>query len=364
MTTQSTSHPQKAKIAVIGTGWWSTTAHIPALKENPRAELILIDTNPVALKAAGIKYDVSACYTSLDEAKAKHPDLQGAIVAVPHHAHPAVGQAVLEHGLHLLMEKPMTLFAPQAKALVDLAEARGLQILMGYTFPYLDPVQAAKQRIDDGLLGDIEYITCSMTSMTIEFYRGKPEVYRDLIQYPVTGPSEATYSDPVIAGGGQAHLQITHSAAMMFYLAPGLRAETVSAFMSNLDTKVDVADAFIARMNNGAVATIGSTGNVGQGDGGCVEVHLHGSKGRLLVDAISGLMYFRLHNGKEERIAPTNPPYPGRVPSERFVDLILDGRRNEFPGATNGLYTVELLDAAYRSAAQEGVPVRVRSLYD
>jgi predicted dehydrogenase len=134
--------------------------------------------------------------------------------------------------------------------------------------------------------------------------------------------------------------------------------------MSNLDTKVDVADAFIARMNNGAVATIGSTGNIGQGDGGCVEVNLHGSKGRLLVDAISGLMYFRSHSGKEERIAPTNPPYPGRVPSERFVDMILDGRRNEFPGATNGLYTVELLDAAYRSAAQEGAPVRVRSLYE
>jgi predicted dehydrogenase len=180
----------------------------------------------------------------------------------------------------------------------------------------------------------------------------------------VTGPGASTYSDPKIAGGGQAHLQITHSAAMMFYLAHGLRADVVSAFMNNLDAKVDVADAIAARMTNGAVVTVGSTGNIGQGDGGIVEVHLHGSKGRLLVDAISGTLHMRLHDGREERIAPHQPGYPGREPSKRFVEMILDGRRNEFPGETNGLYTVELLDAAYRSAAHDGMPVRVSSLYE
>ena len=49
--------------------------------------------------------------------------------------------------------------------------------------------------------------------------------------------------DAKLAGGGQGHLQVTHSAAMMFYLAPGLRADIVTAFMNNLDTQVDVCDA-------------------------------------------------------------------------------------------------------------------------
>ncbi|MBZ0287373.1 MAG: hypothetical protein K8I30_07150, partial [Anaerolineae bacterium] len=162
----------------------------------------------------------------------------------------------------------------------------------------------------------------------------------------------------------QGHLQITHSAGMMFYLAPELRAETVTAFMNNLDARVDVADAFAVRMNTGAVATVGSTGNIGKGDGGIVEVHLHGSKGRLLVDAISGLLHIRLHDGTEDIIPPSNPPYPGELPSQRFVDMILDGTPNFFPGATVGLKTVELLDAAYRSAAQDGMPVKIASLYE
>jgi len=352
-----------AKIAVIGTGWWATTAHIPALIDHPRATPILIDSNPTALSAAAEKYGISAAYPSLDTALTAHPDIQGAIVAVPHAAHHAVGRQVLEAGLHLLMEKPMTLYAWEAKDLVDLAAAKGRQILMGYTFPYLPPVQTAKRYVDEGLLGEMEYITCSMSSMTVEFLRGKGEAYREVMKYPVTGPGQDTYSDPKVAGGGQGHLQITHSAAMMFYLAPGLRAEIVTAFMNNLDTRVDVADAIAVRMNNGAVATVGSTGNIGKGDGGIVEVHLHGSKGRLMVDAISGALYMRLHNGREERLPASNPGYPGREPASRFVSLILDGAKNEFPGETNGLYTVELLDAAYRSAANGGTPVRVADLY-
>jgi predicted dehydrogenase len=203
-----------------------------------------------------------------------------------------------------------------------------------------------------------------MSSMTIEFLRGRPQEYLQTMDYKVTGPGESTYSDPKIAGGGQGHLQITHSASMMFYLAPELRADTVVSFMSNLDCAVDVTDAIAIRMGNGAVATVGSTGNIGKGDGGIVEIHLHGSKGRLMVDSISGAMHMRLHDGTEERIAATYPPYPAEIPSQRFVDLLLDGGANFFPGKTVGLYTVELLDAAYRSAAQGGMPVKIASLYE
>ena len=354
---------EKPAIAVVGTGWWATQAHIPALVKNPRVEVVLVDKNPNALKAAADNYGIARAYTSLTDALKEHPTLKGAVVAVTHRAHYEVGKAVLESGLHLLMEKPMTLYAREAKDLVDIAERKGLQILVGYTYPYLPPLHEAYKRVADGLLGEIEYVTCSMSSMTIEFLRGKPEEYRSVMGYPVTGPTSATYSDPKVAGGGQAQLQITHSASMLFFLAPTLRAHTVSAFMNNLDTKVDVCDAFAVRMENGAVATVGSTGNVGRGDGGIVEVHLHGSKGRLLVDAISGQVYMRLHNGHEELIPPTKPAYPGEVPSQRFVEIILDGRENTLPGKTIGLRTVELLDAAYRSAEQEGMPVKVSSLY-
>lgn len=168
----------KVKVAVIGTGWWATNAHIPGLKEHPQAEIVLVDPNTSALQAAASHYEIPAAYTSLKDALAEHPDLSGAIVAVPHRAHYEVGREVLESGLHLLIEKPMTLYAKHARHLVELAEEKHLHLVVGYFYPHTLVVQEARKRMEDGLIGDIEYITCSMSSMTIEFLRGKPESYR------------------------------------------------------------------------------------------------------------------------------------------------------------------------------------------
>jgi len=166
-----------------------------------------------------------------------------------------------------------------------------------------------------------------------------------------------------VAGAGQSVLQVTHLAALMFHLAPGLRAKTVSAFTNNLDAKVDVVDAFTVRMNTGALAIVGSTGNIGMGDPGSVEVHLHGSKGRILVDGFTGEFFMRLHDGREEHMPRKNPGYPGDVPVAKLTEIILDGAEPLFPGKTNGLYTVELLEAALRSAEQDGMPIQVADLY-
>lgn len=354
----------KVKIAVIGTGWWATAAHIPGLLEHPQAEVVAVDPNESALQTAARQYNLSLTYTNLADALHAHPDIQGAIVAVPHHAHFETGQRVLENGLHLLIEKPMTLFAWQARRLVELAAARNLHLMVGYFYPHLELVQEAIKRVEASSVGDVEYVTCNMSSMTIELLRGRPEVYHAVLPYPVTAPGANTYSDPQIAGGGQGHLQATHSTGLMFALMPGLRAEVVTAFMNNLDCRVDVADAIAVRLNNGAVATVGSSGNIGPGDRGVLEVHLHGSKGRLQVDVSGGYFYLRLHNGSEERQDFPGVPNLGRRAGQRFVDLLLGRIPNPAPGRDVGLYSVELLDAAYRSASQGGMPVTVASLYE
>ena len=43
--------------------------------------------------------------------------------------------------------------------------------------------------------------------------------------------------------------------------------------------------------------------------------------------------------------------------------MILGEAPNPAPGRDVGLYSVELLDAAYLSAAQDGLPIKTASLY-
>lgn len=357
---------EKAAIAVIGTGWWATTAHLPALCAHPRVgKIVLVDRRREAALAAAQKYNIPESYifSSVTEAKVAHPDLQGAIIATTHQHHYAPALEALDAGLHLLLEKPMTIHARDARALVERAEAKGLRILMGYTFPYLPPVAQARHYITDGLIGEIEYVACNMSSITYDLLLGHPERFAPPTGFTVTGPSRETYSEPAVAGGGQGVLQVTHLAAMMFHLAPGMRAQTVTAFMSTLRAKVDVIDAMAVRMNTGALATVGSTGNLPLGDPGSVEVHLHGSKGRIMVDGFTGEFFMHLHSGRQEHIPRHHPAYPGDVPVSKFTEILLDGAEPLFPGSVDGLYTVELLEAGYRSAALEGQPVHIRDLY-
>ena len=72
------------------------------------------------------------------------------------------------------------------------------------------------------------------------------------------------YSDPERSGGGQGHLQATHSVGLMLHMT-GLRPVSVLALMENLDTRVDVVDAMIAQMDNGALASVGSSGTLHAG---------------------------------------------------------------------------------------------------
>ena len=77
----------RARIGVIGTGWWATYAHLPALLSNPRAEVAAIaDSSPQRLAQAaehfGIRRSFGDYRTMLDAG-----DLDGVIVATPHSTH-------------------------------------------------------------------------------------------------------------------------------------------------------------------------------------------------------------------------------------------------------------------------------------
>ena len=118
----------RARIAVIGAGWWSTTAHIPGLLANPDVELVAVcDTSEEALDRVRAAYGEIKTYRDCREMLGRE-ELDGAIVAVNHHAHYDVAKNCLERGLHVLLEKPMVLEAKHADALVELAASKKVEL--------------------------------------------------------------------------------------------------------------------------------------------------------------------------------------------------------------------------------------------
>jgi predicted dehydrogenase len=350
----------KARIAVIGTGWWSTYTHIPGLQANPDAELVAIcDVNEQKLRAAAEQYRLQRTYTSVPELLHRE-ELDGVVIGVHHAAHYEVAKAVLERGLPIMLEKPMVLHAAEAWDLVGLAQRRGVELIVGYPWHYTAIAERARQVIESGELGPIQYVTSQFASMVVEFYRGNPQAYQPVFHYPVTGPTKRTYSDVAIAGGGQGHLQVTHSGGLMFWVT-GQRAQRVSGQLASFDLPVDLVDAITVRFESGALGTVGSTGNLGIGDGGQHELRVYCAEGYLLLDMVAGTLAIKRHTATAaELIGPlaVDDRYPRFATAANLVDVILGRDVNHSPGVV-GARTVEFLEAAYTSAARDGAPVDV-----
>lgn len=356
---------KKARVAVVGAGWWSTTAHIPALKNNPDAELVAIcDRQPERLAKAEAAYGPVKTYTDVNEMLAKE-ELDGAVICVNHSAHYEAAKACLETGLHVVIDKPMVLYAAHAHDLVNIAKAKGVEIIMGYPWHYTENTRRARDIVQSGELGAIQYVSCLFASVVLEFYRGNDQAYSPPSGYAVTGPGTA-YSDPKLSGGGQGHLQVTHSAGTMFFVT-GLQADKVTSFMQNFELNVDLVDAIAVRFKPtggyAPVGVVGSTGNVVKGDSSELELQVYFEQGRMVLNQHDGTLLVRKSDGTERNYGPLNEAdrYPTYAPSANLVGLILGKEKNGSP-VEAGVRTVELLDAAYRSNEAGGQPISVSDL--
>ena len=358
---------RKARIAVIGTGWWATTAHIPALQQNPQAELAaLCDRSSEALERATAAFGPLATYTDCQAMLAAEA-LDGVVIATNHNSHYELAKACLEAGLHVLVEKPMVLRAAHAHELTKLAQAKGRELIVGYPYHFTELTRRARDILRSGELGAIQFVSCLMSSMVIEFYRGNEQAYQPVFHYKVTGPGRG-YADPKLSGGGQGHLQVTHLAGSLFFIT-GLQAERVSSYMEKGDVAVDLVDVISVRFapanGQAAVGVFGSTGNIGVGDAGRFDISVFCEQGYVLLEGVQGTLVVRRHDGSEERYGPlpAEARYPQLATSANLVDVILGRAENGSP-AVVGTRVVELLEAAYRSADNGGAPVRVAELVD
>ena len=98
----------KARIGVIGAGWWATEYHIPNLKKREDVELVSVcKLEEDQLNFVKEKFNFQHASTDFHEMLSLSP-LDGVVIASPHFAHYENAKASLEKGCHVLIEKPMT----------------------------------------------------------------------------------------------------------------------------------------------------------------------------------------------------------------------------------------------------------------
>lgn len=157
--TKTIDASKKLKVGIIGTGWIAD-AHIMEYKKMPDVEIVAgADLVPGKAEAFFKKWEVEGvrCYPdhmSMLDAE----ELDAVSICTYNATHAECAIAALEHGVNVLLEKPMCVTTEEAVAIMKAEKKSGKILSIGFQ-PRLDPnMIKVRDIVQSGVLGEIYYI--------------------------------------------------------------------------------------------------------------------------------------------------------------------------------------------------------------
>ncbi|MFB9274163.1 Gfo/Idh/MocA family protein [Cohnella cellulosilytica] len=197
----------------------------------------VIDLNPDALRAAGAEFGIpeNRLYTDYRTAFAE-AGADAVLIEVYSPAHYEIAKSALEHGLHVLIEKPFTLTLADARDLVDLAKKQERNIMINQNYRFNTLVMTLKRTLANGALGKLLFAE----SRFFRYHDGKPyqramdnyillemsvhhiDMIRFLLDTDIVAVNGRTWNDPDSGYQGDPHVQAaydTEAGVPVFYLS-------------------------------------------------------------------------------------------------------------------------------------------------
>ena len=340
------------RVGVIGAGWWAGALHLPELKADPRVTIAAVSRlGRAELDRIQSAFGAEAGYEDYQEMLAREA-LDAVVIASPHTLHYQHASAALERGCHVLVEKPMTTSAHEARRLVSLSEHHKSVLMVAYGFNFAPMVERARRLLADGAIGPIRHVNLHMASSLEDLFSGQGLLAaRDAMFQPAA----STWADPKNAGG-YGWGQLTHALGVLFRIAD-LEPLDVFATTELSSSGVDISDAAAIRFTNGATGVLSGTALIPKHLPSQLDIRLFGSEGTFVLDMDKERLEVH-RNDQSSTIVPLprgSGDYPRAAPIRAFIDVCcgvdLD---NPAPGIV-GQRSTEVLDALYRSAASRQV---------
>src|SRR5665647_489797 len=131
------------KIGIIGLGDIAQKGYLPVLTEKENIELILCTRNIDTLKKLSKKYRITQCVQTVDELIEKGID--AAFVSTATEAHFEIAEKLLENGINVYIDKPISLNFNESKKLVTLVEEKGLVAMVGFNRRFAPMINKLKE---------------------------------------------------------------------------------------------------------------------------------------------------------------------------------------------------------------------------
>ncbi|WP_432970375.1 Gfo/Idh/MocA family protein [Dactylosporangium sp. CA-233914] len=335
------------RVGLIGAGAWARACHLPALASRvPDIELVAVaDADPARAQAAAREFGFSSAYAQWQSVLAHN--LDACVIASPAVAHHEQALAALRCGAHVLVEKPFTLRADHAVELSRTARETGRALLAGFGWNHSALFTAAQRMLSAPGIGAVEHVSVHMASGTRDLFRG------DSLLSSGTQAGQAaaaTWTDPVISGGGYGHGQLSHALGVLFGLLDDPIADSQAWAMIPPGGQVETSMAIGGRLHSGATIAVSGASFAPSIDNARhqLDIRLFGSEGMLLLDFGHDSVRLSRMDGHTE-FASHSGVYDGSGPVRTLIDITLGLLPATPHTGQAAVRTVEALESAYRS---------------
>lgn len=279
--------------------------------------------------------------------------IDGVIIATPHFSHTTLGIAALKAGLHVMVEKPLSVHKADAEKLIQ-AHGRRRSVFATMLNQRTDPrYRKIKDLVDSGELGRIWRIIWIVT----DWFRTEA--------YYASSPWRATWKGE---GGGVLMNQCPHQLDLLQWMF-GMPTSVQARCHLGKYHRIEVEDEVTAYLEFKGGATgvfITSTGEAP----GTNRLEVAGEMGRLVYE--EGKLRFIRNRQPSQQFLRTSDSHFGRPEAwdvelplppdqggqhlevlQNFVDCIRDRRKKLLSPGREGLHAVELANAMLYSSMQD-----------
>lgn len=192
-------------------------------------------------------------------------------IVTPNHAHFAPAMMALEHGFHVVIDKPITFTLDEAKQLKKKVEDTGLSLLLTHTYAGYPMVKQAKQMIREGAMGKIRKVI-------VEY----PQGWLSRLSEKDGNPQAAWRTDPTRSGKSGCMGDIgTHAAHLAEYIS-GLKIVKLCADLNIVvdGRALDDDGNVLLKFDNGANGVLIAS-QIAAGEENALKIRVYGEKGGL-----------------------------------------------------------------------------------
>jgi predicted dehydrogenase len=331
------------RVGIIGLGRWGPNL-LRNFQDHPASVVrIAADANEARRELIAPRYP-SVGLSPTAEAVISS-DVDAVAIATPTSTHYELVKQALLAGKHVLVEKPITDSVTQARELADLADERGLVLLVGHVFLYNPGVEAVKGYLDQDVLGRVYYV--SMVRTNLGPIRTDVDVAWDLAAHDISIANYwlGTVPDEVSANGGAWINGDIADAVFMTLRYPRHVLVNIQASWLNPRKVRDIT--VVAEHKMLTLDDTNPDEPIRIYDKGVLDETAHDG----VIDTISSFRSI-VHDG-EIRIPPVSLGEPLKAECAHFLDCVANGTKPR-TGAHAAIDVVSALEAASRSMRANG----------